>query len=131
MARIVRHVLQLHLWPFLLGFTVVTFLLTTDFLLEYLDLLINKGVGAWAVLQLFGYALGWMIALSVPCGVLVAVLMAFGRMAQDNEITALRASGVNPAAVLLGPLVAAIVLAAGLAWFNGRIPPAANRDYDD
>src|SRR5258706_15948416 len=49
MRRIIGHVLQLHLGPFFLGFSVVTFLLTTDFLLEYLDLLINKGVPAVAV----------------------------------------------------------------------------------
>ena len=36
-----------------------------------------------------------MVALSVPCGVLVAVLMAYGQMSQDNEVIALRASGVN------------------------------------
>ncbi len=129
MRRIVTHVLSLHLGPFIMGFSVVTFMLTTDFLLDYLDLLINKGVGALVVLRLFLYALGWMTALSVPCGVLVAVLMAFGRMAQDNEITALRASGVNPARVLVGPLVASAFLALGLAWFDTSVLPETNHAY--
>ncbi len=129
MTRIVAYVLRQHFGPFLLGFGVVTFLLTTDFLLDYLDMLINKGIPAWVVGQLFLFALGWMIALSIPCGVLVSVLMAFGRMAQDNEITALRASGVNPARVLTGPLIAATLLAAGLAYFNDRILPETNHRY--
>ncbi len=129
MRRILAHVLRLHLGPFFLGFSVVTFLLTTDFLLEYLDLLINKGVAPLVVIQLFLFALGWMIALSVPCGVLVAVLMAFGRMAQDNEITALRASGMNPATILLAPLALAALLAGSLAYFNDRILPNTNHAY--
>jgi lipopolysaccharide export system permease protein len=129
MRRITLYILWLHTGPFLLGFSVVTFLLTTDFLLDYLDLLINKGISAWIVLQLFLYALGWMIALSVPCGVLVAVLMAFGRMAQDNEITALRAGGVNPGRALVGPLVVSLLLAVGLSYFNDRILPETNHRY--
>lgn len=129
MRRILAHVLRLHVGPFLLGFSVVTFLLTTDFLLEYLDLLINKGVAPFVVGQLFLFALGWMIALSIPCGVLVAVLMAFGRMAQDNEVTALRASGINPAQLLLAPLLLAAALAGSLSYFNDRILPVTNHAY--
>ncbi len=129
MRRLLAHVLGLHAGPFLLGFSVVTFLLTTDFLLEYLDLLINKGVGPLVVGQLFVYALGWIIALSIPCGVLVAVLMAFGRMAQDNEITALRASGINPASLLWAPLLLAAALTAALCYFNDQILPVTNHAY--
>jgi lipopolysaccharide export system permease protein len=65
----------------------------------------------------------------VPCAVLVAVLMAFGRLSQDNEITALRASGVNLASVLVGPLAAAALLAAALTFFNDRVLPESNHAF--
>ena len=55
--------------------------------------------------------------------------MAFGRMAQDNEITALRASGVNPGAILLAPLTLGVLLAGGLSYFNDRILPETNHAY--
>ena len=106
--RILRwYILKQHLVPLLLGFGVVTFILEMDVLFDYLDLVINRGVAPLAVLQLFLLSLGYIVALSVPCAVLVAVLMTFGRLSQDNEITALRASGVNLASVLVGPLLAA------------------------
>src|SRR5262245_38719696 len=89
------YVLRLHLVPWLLGFGVVTYLLQLDFLVDIMDLLIGRGIPARAVVELFLLSLGWMVALSVPCGVLVATLMTFGRMSQDNEITALKASGIN------------------------------------
>lgn len=105
--RILRsYILRLHLVPFLLGFGVVTFILVMDVLFDYLDLVLNRGVAVGVVLQLFILSLGYIMALSVPCAVLVAALMAFGRLSQDNEITALRASGVNLASVLVGPLAA-------------------------
>ena len=70
---LVRYILREHVRPFFLGFGVVTFLLTMDFLFDYLDLFLNKGIPLLTVLRLFGLGLGWMLALSLPCGVLVGV----------------------------------------------------------
>jgi lipopolysaccharide export system permease protein len=113
----------------LLGFGVVTFILEMDVLFDYLDLVVNRGVSPLVVLQLFLLSLGYIIALSVPCAVLVAVLMTFGRLSQDNEITALRASGVNLASILAGPLAAAALLAGGLTLFNDRVLPETNHAF--
>jgi lipopolysaccharide export system permease protein len=76
--------------------------------------------------ELFLLSLGWMVALSVPCGVLVATLMTFGRMAQDQEIIALKASGINIFRVILAPLGLAFGLFLGLAAFNCWVLPEAN-----
>jgi lipopolysaccharide export system permease protein len=121
-----RYILRQHLVPLLLGFGVVTFVLEMDVLFDYLDLVVNKGVPPLVVAQLFFLSLGYIVALSVPCAVLVSVLMTFGRLSQDNEITALRTGGVNLASILVGPLVAAGVLACGLTLFNNHVLPEAN-----
>src|SRR5262249_40433808 len=122
--RILRnYILRQHLVPFLLGFSVVTFILEMDVMFDYLDLIVNRGVAPGIVAQLFLLSLGYIVALSVPCAVLVAVLMTFGRLSQDNEITALKASGVNLGSILVGPLVAAAVLAVGLTAFNNYALP--------
>jgi lipopolysaccharide export system permease protein len=129
-VRILRwYILRQHLVPLLLGFGVVTFILEMDVLFDYLDLVVNRGVAPGIVLQLFVLSLGYIVALSVPCAVLVAVLMTFGRLSQDNEITALRASGVNLASVLLGPLAAAAILASGLTLFNNHVLPVSNHAF--
>src|SRR5262245_31968006 len=100
-----------------------------DVLFDYLDLMVNRGVSPLVVGQLFGLSLGYIVALSTPCAVLVAVLMTFGRLAQDNEITALRASGVHLGSVLAGPIAAAIVLAIGLTLFNNHVLPETNHAF--
>ena len=128
--RILRsYILRLHLVPFMLGFGVVTFILEMDALVEYLDLAVNRGIAAWVVAQLFVLSLGYIVALSLPCAVLVAVLMTFGRLSQDNEITALRAGGVNLASVLVGPLAASAILAYGLTLFNNYVLPESNHAF--
>ena len=123
------YILRQHLVPFLLGFGVVTFVFEMDVLFDYLDLVINRGVPAPAVIQLFALSLGFVIALSVPCAVLIATLMTFGRLSQDNEITALRAAGVHLFRAMLPPLGAAAVLALGLTLFNNYVYPDANHAF--
>jgi lipopolysaccharide export system permease protein len=123
------YILKLHLVPCLLGFGVVTFILVMDVLFDYLDLVVNRGVAVSVVLQLFLLSLGYIIALSVPCAVLVAALMTFGRLSQDNEITALRASGVHLGSVLAGPLFAALIISLGLVGFNNYVLPESNHAF--
>lgn len=123
------YVLRLHLVPFLLGFGVVTFILEMDVMFDYLDLLVNRGVAPLVVGKLFLLSLGYIVALSAPCAVLVAVLMTFGRLSQDNEITALRSGGVNLASVLVGPLAAAVALTVGLTLFNNHVLPESNHAF--
>ena len=123
------YILRLHLVPFLLGFGVVTFVFEMDVLFDYLDLVINRGVPAGAVLQLFVLSLGFVVALSVPCAVLISALMTFGRLSQDNEITALRASGVHLFRAMLPPLGGATALAVLLTLFNNYVYPDANHAF--
>ncbi len=128
--RILRwYILRQHLVPLLLGFGVVTFVLEMDVLFDYLDLVVNRGVAPGVVLHLFILSLGYIVALSVPCAVLVAVLMTFGRLSQDNEITALRSAGVNLASVLVGPLAAAGLIAVGLTLFGNHVLPESNHAF--
>lgn len=124
-----NYILRLHLVPFLIGFGVITFILEMDTLFDYLDLIVNRGVAPAVVAQLFLLSLGYIIAMSAPCSVLVAVLMTFGRLSQDNEVTALRASGVNLARVIAGPLAASVVLAWGLTLFNNHVLPETNHAF--
>ena len=121
-----RYVLREHLFPFVLGFSVVIFLLTLDFLFELVDLAVGKGVNPGIVLELFLLSLGWMCALAFPCAVLIASLAAFGRLAQDNEIAAMRANGVNLLRVITAPLLAALLLGMGLVAFNNYVLPETN-----
>ncbi|KPL18779.1 MAG: hypothetical protein AMJ92_06475 [candidate division Zixibacteria bacterium SM23_81] len=120
------YILREHIGPFLFGFSVVTFILIMDFVIDIMDLIIGKGLGAWTILEIFGLNLAWMLALSVPMAVLVASLMAFGRLSADNEITAIKSSGTSLYVILAPTLLAAAVLALGLLLFNNHVLPEFN-----
>lgn len=120
------YVLREHLAPFLLGLLVLTFILVVNRVFELVDLIIGKGLGTMTVLEVFLLSLPFILALTIPMAVLVASLVAFGRLSQDSETTALKAGGVNLYLTILPPLLAFSVLAVGLTYFNNHILPESN-----
>jgi lipopolysaccharide export system permease protein len=120
------YILREHLGPFLFGFFVVTFVLVMDFVIDIIDLIIDKGLEAWTILEIFGLNLAWMLALSLPMAVLVATLMAYGRLSADNEITAIKSSGTSLYTVISPALAASVVLAVALTLFSNFVLPEFN-----
>jgi lipopolysaccharide export system permease protein len=98
-----------------------------QFLILYIDLLVGKGLPLGIILELIITNLASMVVLAVPMAVLVACLMAYGKFTELNELTAIRAAGVNPIHIINPVLVAAILLSAFLIWFSNDILPDANQ----
>ncbi|MEA5112456.1 MAG: LPS export ABC transporter permease LptF [Geobacteraceae bacterium] len=93
--------------PFLLGFAVFTFVLLMGRLINLAELVIAKGVPLGDVLRLLSYMLPSFSFISVPMSCLLAVLLAFGRLSADSEVTAMKAGGIS----LYGLLPPVIVFA--------------------
>jgi lipopolysaccharide export system permease protein len=124
--RLWRYVLFEHFGPFFFGLLVITFVLIIDFIPQVLDMVVGRDIPAVVVARLFAYNLAWMMALSIPMAVLVATLMAFGRFSADNEIVALKSSGVNILRLVTPVVAAALLLGGALVWFNNEVLPESN-----
>lgn len=94
--------------------------------MKFADKLVGKGLDTWIVIKLITYNLAWMVVLVVPMAVLVATLMAFGAMAQNNEVTIMKSSGVSLYKMIAGPLAASVVVGVLLIFFNNDVLPDAN-----
>lgn len=121
-----RYILREHLAPFFFALAVTTFILLMDKLFELINLFISKQVAGPVVLKIFALSLPSILALTVPMAVLVAVLMTFGRISGDNELTALKSSGLPLVRLLAAPALAGLLLTGGLYFFSDRILPEAN-----
>lgn len=120
-------ILRRHLGPFVFCFFTLMFLLLMQFLILYIDLLIGKGLPFGIIIELIVTNLASMVVLAVPMAVLVACLMAFGKFTELNELTALRAAGVNPIHVISPVLAAGVLLSIFLVWFSNDVLPDANQ----
>src|SRR5262249_60826531 len=116
-------------FPFFLGLFVFTFLLLLDKIFDLTDLIINKGVPVHLVLLLLAYILPAFLVLTLPIGVLLAILVAFGRLSADMEIVALKASGVSPLRLLRPVLVFATASALVTAWLMMEAVPRSNSAF--
>ncbi len=121
-----RYIIRQHIGPFFFAFFTITLLFLLNMLFRELSRILSKGLPWNVVLEFFILNMAWMIALSVPMAVLTATLMAFGRMAADNEIAAMEANGVSIFAIIAPVAVASALLAAGLVWFNNNVLPDFN-----
>ena len=97
-----------------------------QFLLLYLDKIVGKGIPWNIILDLIFSNLAYMVVLAVPMAVLIAALMAYGRFSELNELTALKAAGVNPIRMMVPTLFYAFLLAIALGWFDNYVLPNAN-----
>lgn len=94
--------------------------------MKFADRLVGKGLDTWIVIQLIIFSLAWMVALVVPMAMLVAALMAFGSMSQNNEVTIMKSSGTSLYKMMIPPFFASIVVGYLLLLFNNDVLPDAN-----
>ncbi|UCD63200.1 MAG: LptF/LptG family permease [Candidatus Zixiibacteriota bacterium] len=122
-----RYILKEHIAPFLFAFFTITFLLIIDYVPRITDHVIDKDLSLWVALELLGLNLAWMLALSVPMSVLVATLMAFGRLTSDFEINAIKTSGINMLKVIFPLLVAGLIGTFLMIQFMDKVLPDLNK----
>lgn len=90
-----RYILRELLVPFVLGIAIFTTILLIVRILKLVELVVNRGVPFLQILELFSYILPAFLEVTVPMALLLAILVAFGRLSSDSEIIALRATGVS------------------------------------
>ena len=109
-----------------MGLAVLTFVMILGNLIKIAELVINKGVDILSVSKLFLFMTPYLITYTLPIAVLAAGLLSLGRLSSDNEITAIRASGVNMFSLLLPLLMVSLILSLALVIFNDRVIPYAH-----
>ena len=88
--------------------------------------LVGKGLPWYIIGEVFALSVPFIVAMTMPMAVLVAVLYTFSRLSGDNEVTAIRAGGVSLFRFMFPVLIAAIGVAATMVWFNDRVLPESN-----
>ena len=121
-----RYVLREHLGPLLFALTALTSILLLQYVGKNIGNLVGKGLSPWVMVEFFALSVPLTIALTLPMAVLVATLYAFSRLAAENEITALKASGVTLMSMLTPVLWAAFGLTLLMIGFNDQVLPRAN-----
>jgi len=121
-----RYVLKEHLGPLTFALTALTSILLLQYIGKHFGQLVGKGLPTLVIAEFFGLSVPLTVALTLPMAVLVSTLYAFSRLAAENEITALKASGVSLGSVLTPVLFAALGVTLVMIGFNDQILPRSN-----
>lgn len=114
MKLITRYLYRELLVPFLLGLALFTGIFLLQRLFELTELVVSRGLPVTRVILLVLAGLPQTLFLTVPMAAILAVLMAYGRLAADNELTALRVAGYPLLSLVLPVLIASLVVTGGL-----------------
>ena len=126
MSLLFRYTLKEHIYPFLISLFILIFVLLTNFLLKAIDKFLGKGLSFGIVIEYIFLNLAWILALAVPMAVLISTLMAFGRMSNENEISAIRTSGISYIRLLFPAFIFGAIITIIMTWFNNTILPETN-----
>ncbi len=104
----------------------LTFILLMNELFRLIDLFVRKGLPVGIVGQILIYTLPLILSYTAPMAILVAIIMSFGRAAQDNEILALKTSGLSFRSIMRVPFAITLVFTLFLGFFNNYLLPESN-----
>jgi lipopolysaccharide export system permease protein len=121
-----RYLLRQLVAPFLFGLAALTSLMLLSQIAKKFGALVGKGLPWSVIAEVFALSLPFIVAMTLPMAVLLAVLYAFSHLAADNEITAMRASGISVYQVLAPVLAWGVVMSAFNFAFVDQVLPRTN-----
>lgn len=124
-----RYLLTELVSPFCFGGALFTFFLLIDRIYQLTELVITKGVPFHLVVQLLLDMMPSFLAHTLPMALLVAVLLAGGRLAGDLEIIAFKAAGVSVLRLFRPIVLAALLTMGATSLLTLVINPIANEEF--
>ncbi len=117
-----RYVVRGFLLAFFMAIAILTFGMTGANLVKMLDYL-SQGVSCWTFCKFIFYMMPIVLTFTVPWAVMVAVMLVFGRLSADSEITAMRACGVSIMQIVSPILIITFILTLFCLYLQTEIGP--------
>jgi lipopolysaccharide export LptBFGC system permease protein LptF len=123
------YIIKEFLGSFLFGVTVFSILFILDYVFDLADLFLSKGVSVFLVLKLFVFILPNILRLAIPMAMLFGILIAYGKLSENNEITAMKSLGINYKILSLPTIILTCIISLSLLFFNHFLSPTMNSNF--
>lgn len=120
-----RYLLHDYLVMFFITLLIFTFVMCVGAVVRAIDL-VARGVSMGVILRAFSYNVPYILTFSIPMSTMTTVLLLFGRLSLDGEITAMRASGLSMWQIISPLVFMSIVLSGVCVYLNVSVAPNAH-----
>lgn len=121
-----RYIVKEFVSSFIFGLTVFSAILLLDQIFQLVDLFLSKGVGFFLIFQLFVLIIPNILSLTIPMAILFGVLLSYGRLSEDNEVTVMKATGISYKTLSMPIIIFVIFISIGLVYFNHYLSPSTH-----
>ena len=121
-----RYILRQHIPPLLYALAALTFAMLVNQVAKQFGNFVGKGLPWGVIFEVFALSIPFIVAMTLPMAVLVAVLYTFSHLAADNEVTAMKASGVSVGRILTPVLGGATLIGVIALFWNDQVLPRSN-----
>jgi lipopolysaccharide export system permease protein len=101
-------------------------MLIMQFFWKYIDDLMGKGIGVGVIIELLFFVSASLIPLALPLAMLLSSIMTIGNLAENNELTALKSSGLSLYRILRPLTGVVLLICLGTFYFANFVIPVAN-----
>ena len=123
MKKLDQFILRSFIGPFFTILAIVTFILVMQFLWLYIDELVGKGLEFKVIMEFLMWGGCQVLPLSIPLATLLSAMMTLGDMGEHFELTAIKASGISLARILVPMTVVCLFICAGAFVIGDRLVP--------
>src|SRR5437899_168390 len=121
-----RYILRQHLPPLGYAIAALTFAMLVNQVAKQFGNFVGKGLPWGAIFEVFALSIPFIVAMTLPMAVLVAVLYTFSHLAADNEVTAMKANGISIGQILAPVLGGAALMGVISLLWNDQVLPRSN-----
>ena len=126
MIRVFNHyMLRDFIKNFLVALFVLTFVMYVGAVVQAIDYM-ARGISGPLILKIFALNIPFTLSFVIPMSVLTTVLLHFGRLSADGEITALKSCGVSLWQIAAPILLCATLLSGVCLYINAELSPRSH-----
>ena len=123
MKKLDQFILKSFVGPFFAILAIVVFVLVMQFLWLYIDELVGKGLEFKVILEFLMWGSCQVLPLAIPLATLLSSMMTLGDMGEHFELTAIKASGISLARVLVPMTMVSLFISVAAFFIGDRLVP--------
>lgn len=105
------------------------FVLLMQSVWKYIDDLIGKGLEWTVIVELAFYSIPTLVPLALPLAILLSSLMTFGKLGENYELSALKASGISLYKIMKPLFITISIIAVAAFFFSNHVIPYSNMKF--